>query len=220
MLLPPLLDKLNFIRRFYDLASEPFIETKRKIDQHEAPFDVFDMEDGEPPFLAEWQDADESVNILGKSCLCLLQNAFVNCLKGFYDHYAPLDETVTWETVRSIRSWFEKYRRLFLGRYGIDWAASGTDLDFIQQINFARNDIQHRGTFYDLEHRQNEEYFNRFPASIFANELERELYPATGEAAQPYRITVSRDNLFAAIQAIEDFCTYLDGQWWHTQGLA
>src|ERR1041385_7258051 len=127
MRLPPLSEKLNFIRRFYDLASEPFIETKRKIDQHEAAFDVFDMEDGEPPFLAEWQDADESLNILGKSCLCLLQNAFVNYLKGFYDHYAPLDETVTWETVRAVRSWFERYRQLFLGRYGIDWAASGAD---------------------------------------------------------------------------------------------
>lgn len=218
MVLPALLDKLNFIRRFYDLASEPFIETKRKIEQHEEPFNAFDTGEGEPPFLAEWLDADESLNILGKSCLCLLQNAFVNYLKGFNEHYAPVDETVTLETVRG--SWFEKYQRLFLGRYGIDWTASDVDLDFIQQVNFARNDIQHGGTFYDMGHRQNDEYFNRFPTSIFADEFEREVYPAGVEAAMPYRITVSRDNLFAAIQAIEDFCTYLDEQWWSVHGVA
>ena len=31
---------------------------------------------GNPLFLAEWLNADESLNILVKSCLCLLQNAF------------------------------------------------------------------------------------------------------------------------------------------------
>lgn len=211
MLLPPLLDKLNFIRRFYEITSEPFIETKRKIDQHEEPFGVSDVEDGEPPFLVEWLEADQSLNVLGKTCLCLLQNSLTDYLKGFNQHYAPVDENVTLENVGG--KGLEKYRRMFFGRFNIDWATSPVDIDLLEEINLARNDIQHGGTFYNLEHRQDEKYFNRFPDSIFADEFERELLPAAGAGAQPYRITVSRDNLFAAIQSVEEFCTYLDNEW-------
>jgi hypothetical protein len=145
MLLPPLLDKLNFIRRFYEITSEPFVETKRKIDQHEQPFNVFDVNDGEPPFLVEWLEADQSLNVLGKSCLCLLQNSLADYLKGFNQHYAPVDENVTLENVGG--KGLEKYRRMFLGRFNIDWATSPTDIDLLEEINLARNDIQHGGTF-------------------------------------------------------------------------
>ena len=58
--LPTLLDKLNFIRRFYDSASAPFVETLGKIERHEEPFDHFNVDDDEPPFQLEWFDADES----------------------------------------------------------------------------------------------------------------------------------------------------------------
>jgi hypothetical protein len=211
MLLPPLLDKLEFIRRFYEITSEPFVETKRKIDQHEEPFSNFDVEDGEPPFLLEWEEADQSLNVLGKSCLCLLQNSFTNYLKAFIQHYAPVDENVTLENVGS--NGLERYRRVFWGRFNIDWVTSPVDVDALEEINLARNDIQHGGTFYNLEHRQDDKYFDRFPDSIFADEFERGLVPAAG-AAQPYRITVSKANLLAAIKSVEDFCAYLDNEWW------
>jgi hypothetical protein len=212
MVLPSLLDKLNFIRRFYEITSDAFVDTKRKIEQHEEPFHHFNIDDEEPPFLAEWLDADESLNILGKSCLCLLQNAFFNYLRGFIDSYAPVNAVVTLNTVGG-DSAFEKHRRVFLQAYNIDWAASPVDVHFLEEINFARNDIQHGGTFYDMEHRQNPQYFNRFPASIFADQWERELFANDGGMRQP-RITVTRDSLFAAIEAIEDFCSYLDAEWW------
>ena len=216
MLLPPLLDKLNFIRRFYEITSEPFTETKRKIEQHEEPFSRSDIEDEEPPYLVEWLDANESLNILGKACLSLLQDALMKYVSAFVEHYAPSDARVTWDSLTDPtlkKNRILKYKQLFLGRYNIDWEASSIAVDRVEEIILARNGIQHGGNFYNLEHRQGNDYFERFPDSIFADELERELYPA-GEAAQPYRITVSKDNLFAAIQSVEEFCTYLDSEWW------
>jgi hypothetical protein len=207
LILAPLHDKLNFIRRFYDIASEPFVITMRKIENHEEPYDQFDMVDEEPPFIVEWLDADESLNILGKSCLCLLQNAFKNYLDGFVENYTySLPKEAVGKTPSNMKgkNWFERYRNYFLQVYGIDWTKSSIDILFLEEINFVRNDIQHGGVFYSLEHRQNAEYFKRFPASIFAEEW------VTGG---PGRVVVSKDNLFIAIQAIEDFCSYLEGEW-------
>jgi hypothetical protein len=99
------------------------------------------------------------------------------------------------------RNWFERYRTFFVQEYGIDWAKSPVDVSLMEEVNFARNDIQHGGTFRDMDHRQNTEYFARFPASIFADELERDVFGGS-EAEEPYRITVSKDSLFVAIQNI------------------
>ena len=206
LLLEPLIDKLNFIRRFYDIASDPFVTTMGKIERHEEPYHQFNPEEEEPPFLVEWLDADESLNILGKSCLCLVQNAFRNYLDGFVEHYSSRasNEGKSNSPPSAKGNWFENYRKFFLLTYGIDWARSPIDTHFLEEINFVRNDIQHGGTFYSLEHRQNPEYFKRFPESIFAEE---------SMLGPPGRVVVTKGNLFRAIQAIEDFCSYLEGEW-------
>jgi len=54
-------DRIAFIRQFYDAASLPFVERKRKIDAGEDPFVPPYSEDDEPPFLSEWIEADESL---------------------------------------------------------------------------------------------------------------------------------------------------------------
>jgi hypothetical protein len=82
-------DKLRFIERHYDKAVEPFATIKRKIEAGEAPYelDATDHNSGEdePPFTAEWIEADESENIVGYSCLGLdyfvCDHAFLSILR-------------------------------------------------------------------------------------------------------------------------------------------
>src|SRR5438128_10052315 len=81
-------DKLAFIKRFYKSAAAPFEEDLRKIESHEPPYDRFDPEDGDPPYLSEWLDNKDSLNLLGKACLCLVQNAFKKYLEGFIERSA------------------------------------------------------------------------------------------------------------------------------------
>ena len=65
-----------FIRGFYTQTSAPYIETKRKIDAYEEPFSwPSGYEDSEPPFLAEWQEADEALEFLGQACVSFLSAA-------------------------------------------------------------------------------------------------------------------------------------------------
>ena len=68
-------ERIGFIRQFYDVASEPFLERQRKIVDGEDPFVPTYSEDSEPPFLTEWLEADESQQILGYSCLSMLNAA-------------------------------------------------------------------------------------------------------------------------------------------------
>ena len=65
-------DKLAFIRRFYNSAAKTFESDLRNIEMHVEPYDTFDPEDGEPPFLSQWLDDKESLNLSGKACLCLV----------------------------------------------------------------------------------------------------------------------------------------------------
>ena len=70
----------------YGQASACFAETKRKIENSEDEFDYsgWDPEsyDGEPPFLTEWQEADEAINLLGQACLSLVHSALKEYLDG------------------------------------------------------------------------------------------------------------------------------------------
>ena len=64
--------RTEFIRHFYDTASEPFRETLRKIEAGEIPFEPPYSEDGEPAFQLEWSEAHESLTILGRTCVSML----------------------------------------------------------------------------------------------------------------------------------------------------
>ena len=207
--------KLNFVLKFYETASEPFHVVMRKIELHEKPYDDFDPEHGEPPFLSEWLYNSEAVNLLGKACLCLVQQAFKDYLDGFIDRsygYGLIEKPNKNSKMKG-KSWFEKYRNFFQEVYFIDWGKATVDVSFIEDINLVRNAIQHNGTVYDLSHQQTEDHFRRFPNSPFVNELDKLLFESEPEVGAPYRITVTLDNLSEAIQSIYDFCCFLDAEW-------
>lgn len=65
--------RTRFLPYFYDSAAAPFRETMRKIEAGEAPFASPPYrEDGEPPYLDEWVEASEAVEVLRRSCLSML----------------------------------------------------------------------------------------------------------------------------------------------------
>ena len=60
-------ERTKFIQHFYETAGEPFRETMRKIEADEPPFDNPPYsEDGEPPYLEEWIQAEEELEVLGR----------------------------------------------------------------------------------------------------------------------------------------------------------
>ncbi len=72
-------ERLKFIEQLYDGAVAPFEETKRKIEEHEPPYvDNRDPEYvSEPAFLSEWQQADDSIMVIGHWALCIVHGASI-----------------------------------------------------------------------------------------------------------------------------------------------
>ena len=62
-----------FIRNFYERASQPFVETKQNIESSHPEFNAAPFDGSEqPPYLEEWQDSEDALDILGQMCLSFL----------------------------------------------------------------------------------------------------------------------------------------------------
>jgi hypothetical protein len=106
-------------------------------------------------------------------------------------------------------SWFQAFQRFFLDEYGIDWTRTGVDIGLLEQVNLARNDIQHEGRSYDLARLQNKRHAERFPESIFASQLDRAIFREMSRN-EPCRIDVTRESLVKSLEVIESFCSRID----------
>jgi len=207
-ILTGLREKLEFIERFYYGALPEFVVTKRKIENHEVPFvpREFDPDhdwDTDPPFLNEWQDADDSINLVGQAALSLVQTS----LREYLDAFVWLCGS---KPPAGKGDWFARYKGFFLEEYDIDWDAGPVPPAEIEEINLARNDIQHTGQIFGLTRRQSKEHRRRFPAGIFAHEIDRQMY--VGREDAELRIYVTEENLHQAIRRVCRFCEYLDAQ--------
>jgi hypothetical protein len=208
-ILAGLRDKLRFIERHYTAASEPFRETKRKIQEGEDPFAPrsFDPEtayDFEPPFLEQWQEATESLNIEGQAALKLVHSALHEYLSSFIDLCGvPL-------TAKG-KNWLERYKKHFLDAYGIDWDSAPVPVSELEEVNLARNDVEHGGEPFGMTRRQSKEHVRRFHAGLFVDEMDKQLFQRPGES-WPLRIEVTDDGLREAIRRVESFCQFLDSK--------
>lgn len=205
-ILAGLRDKLRFIERFYSTASELFRETKRKIEAYEEPFvpPAFDPETGddEPYFLTEWQDADESLNLVGQASLNLVQAAFREYLNWFLKlSGVPL-------TAKGA-NWLERYKNQFLDTFRIDWGQGPVPISELEEIIVARNDVEHNGSAFGMTRTQSKKHQNRFPLGLFVHEIDRQI-AASSEHEWLGRIYLTQDNLAEAISRVERFCEFLD----------
>jgi len=198
-------DKLRFIERHYAAASAPFRETKRKIDAGEDPFEPppFDAEtatDFRPPFLEQWQEANESLNIEGEVALQLVQGALREYLSSFINLYGdPL-------TARG-KNWLRLYRKHFLETHGIDWQEGPVPLDELEEVNLARNDVERGGEPFGKTRRLSKDNGLRFAAGRFVDEIEKQVFEASGRS-WPGRFEADA-LLEEAIRRAETLCEFL-----------
>jgi len=207
-------DRIAFIRQFFDAASLPFSEKKRKIEAGEEPFVTPYREDGEPPFLDEWLEADESLQVVGYSCISMLAAAFHLYLK-------------TWEAMLGVSDgnsfkaefkvgWFNGYKAYFAARLGVDFAKAPSDLEILEEIVLARNRIQHPNDIVSPRMSYLPSDLKKLPHVFFVNEAERGLFSDVDDTEKswliPPSVHVTEEKLMAAIIEIEKFSGWLEGE--------
>jgi hypothetical protein len=173
-----LAEKLDFLRSFFELTTQPFHEIKRRIDSNEAPY-IFqgNLENcEEPPFLSEWIHANDGLKLQQQVCLTLLQRSF----REFLDQtIGQLCDTRSCNKPKlgKGKNWFEVYGEWFLNEAGIRWEDGPVPLDRMEELSVARNCIHHGGETHGgmgdvrdshaLLKKQSNSYHERFPEAFF-----------------------------------------------------
>ena len=204
-------ERTRLIRQYYVHAASPFNEIIRKIEAEEEPYVPPYSEDGEPPFISEWIDADELREVAGRCCLSMLSASLQLYFK-------------TWECELGLncgedfQSEFKKkglvggYRTCLAARAGIDWSECPADLEIIEQVVLARNRDQHPENITSVRVTHAEKDRQRYPRPFFMSELEAALFEEGDEPARfmSPSVHVSRDKLMTAIEQVGYLCEWLE----------
>jgi hypothetical protein len=212
--------RTDFLRRFYKQASFPFLEAKRKIREHEEPFNDPPFDDsGDPPYLKEWEEADEAVEVLGQACVSFLSGSlklFLNeSEQEFRKFYGPLPEkdASTFKKhgfVTGYQHWFASM--------GINMEDSRVDISVVSEIVYTRNMAEHHNSIGSMQLSQDESAQKKFPRPFFANPIEDGIFAQQLEedpdaAMFGGLLSVQPEKLHAAIDAVEKLCDWLEPQW-------
>jgi hypothetical protein len=145
------LSRVKFILGFYEKALSPFVETKQLIEEEKAPYEPVYSESGEPPFLSEWLDADQSIDILGLQCASLLCSTLKLFLEESLKNVFRMNARYVTKSIKTEsayksefkKGWLNGYRELFETEFGLNWLDSGINLLLIEELILIRNRSQH-----------------------------------------------------------------------------
>lgn len=197
------LEQVNF---FYDNAVPVFEEIKRKIEAGEKPYShsAWEGDPEEQPFMEEWSRANTAIDMAGGTCLDHVQSTFHQFLEQFM-HEIGAKELVPRIKEMKKGSWFANYREFFLKELGIDWNASGADIDLLEQAVLTRNDFAHNFSFTTLAAFQTDFHAKKYPVTSFGDGMPRIINK---------RLTVQKEILDKTIAVLHRLCEYLDRERW------
>jgi hypothetical protein len=205
--------RLAFIEQYYAAAAAPFIERKQKIKLGEEPFVPPYSEDGEPPYLDEWIEADESLQILGQTCISMLSASFHLYFTTWQRHLGvPVAPAL--RPVFKKRGWLNGYKSYFLTNFKIDFEKSGCNLQLLEELVLARNRVQHPESITSRSTSYSDDDLQKLPRPFFVSEREVELMVDADDGERrwliPPTVTVTDEKLQAAITEVRNFCEWLE----------
>lgn len=205
--------RLEFVEQFYQNCAAFFVERKRKIEAGEEPFVQPDNEDGEPQFLAEWIEADESLQLLGLSCISMVATSFHLYLQTWERQIGiPIDESLKPRFKNG--GWFRGYKAYFAERLGVRFEESECDLSLLEELVLARNRAQHPDSITSHSARYADSDLKKLPRPFFADQRELELFGEIDESAcnwlAPPAVRVTGEKLRAAISEVMRFSKWLE----------
>lgn len=213
--------RVIFLRQLYKTTTSPYIERKRLIESGEPPFEPPYSEDGEPPFLAEWLEADQSLRVLGQMFISALAATLQLYLKESLTNLRRRVRHQKFQGMRPIKDydktfksegWFAGYQRYFEEQLGVDFCKSECDLNVLEGLVLARNRSQHPDTITTLDVRHSEHDLRRIPDPFFVDAREMELIeddqlPSFFIAPT---ITAKEKKIETAFTEVEKFCSWIE----------
>lgn len=204
--------RIAFIRQFYVTASEAYIERKRKIEAEEEPFIPPYSEDGEPPFLEEWVEAEESLQVLGRSCISMLAATLHLYFKTWERQIGiSVDESLKPEFKKG---WLNGYRAYFARHVRIRFENGPVNLSILEEVVLARNRIQHPESITSHSSHYSDDDLQKLPHPFFLDEREQSFLAEVEEGERtwlmPPTIHISSERLFTALAEVARFAEWME----------
>lgn len=203
-------ERTKFIRNFHNVAIAPFESTQGKIRAQEDPFIPPYSEDGEPAFLAEWSEAETSIQVVGRTCISLLSNTFKLYLNTWTAQLGIQEKGKKGENP------LDRFRRV-LSIHGVhlNWSECPADGGVIEQMMLARNREQHPEMIGTLSIQHDQNTLEKYPRPLFINPEElRWLLPSDGDWNAGFLINpslhITRQSLEEAICAVEILAAWIE----------
>ncbi|MDP1947751.1 MAG: hypothetical protein Q8L77_09650 [Nitrospirota bacterium] len=204
--------RVEFIRQFYVTSSAAYIERKRLIEAEKEPFVPPYTEDSEPAFLDEWLEAEESLQVLGRTCISMLAAIFHLYFKTWERQIEiPVDASLKADFKNG---WLNGYKAYFARHFRIRLEDSPTSLEVLEEIILARNRIQHPESITRDSSHYSDSDLKKLSHPFFIDENDASLFSETeaGERAwlmaPPIRVTAEK--LFTALSEVESFAEWLE----------
>jgi hypothetical protein len=193
-------EKLHVADYLYASAAPLFEEIHRKIGEQEPPY-VFTGEDycGDE-FYSEWSDAENALDVLGASCLAIVQQAAHAYLKAWILEIGSKD---IWEARFPVHGWFGRCLYILKAAH-INLEPVTAEIAIIEQVVLARNDFIHNNDLFDEWTMQSEQHRSKYPFTVFAD------HELATEPPDSTRLRVTRESLREAACAVRRLCEYLD----------
>lgn len=205
--------RLAFIEQYYTAAATPFLERKRKIEAGEEPFVPPYSEDAEPPHLEEWLEADESLQILGQTCISMLSASF-HLYFTTWQHHLGVPVAPSLKPVFKKRGWFNGYKSYLSANFGVEFGNSGCNLQLLEELVLARNRVQHPESISSRSTNYSDDDLKKLPSPFFVSEREVELMVGAEDGERrwlvPPTINVTEEKLRAAIAEVRRFSEWLE----------
>lgn len=204
--------RVDFVRQFYDTASKPYVERKRMITSQEGQFVPPYSEDGEPAFLDEWIEADESLHVLAYSCISMLASALHLYLESWV-RQSRIPINATTRKVAFKNGWLGGYAVHFFDNFQIDFTASPANVQLLEEVILARNSIAHPSSITSHRAQYSNSDFKKLRSPFFVSETEFALFAdIDGDKSwmTPATVHVSEEQLSTAISEIENFAEWFE----------
>lgn len=212
--------RLLFVSQLYTNSAEPFVEKKRMIEAEEDPYVPPYSEDGEPPFLAEWQEAEESLQVLGHACISILSASFHLYFKATERQlHVPIGDKYK---SAFKRGWFHGYKAYFLGEFDVVFGDSQCNLDLLEELVLARNRVQHPESITSHSTHYSKNDLKKLHSLIFIDPRDIELFSKQEEGERnwlmPPVIYVTPEKFLSAVAEVRRFTKWLgEPRSWHQQ---
>lgn len=212
--------RLEFIKQFHERSCAPFVLIKQQINDAVPPYEPPYSEDGEPPFLTEWIEADESIQALGYACISMLAASLQLFLKT-WEKELRRPALPQYKTSFKNGGWVNGYRQYFIGTLKIDYANSPVELIRLEEIVRARNIVQHPDFIGSNTVSFTDDDLKALREPFFSSEVDWRVsrsFSNKGRWLLPLTLHVPPEKFEAALNDVAQFAAWLDEKIYDAKG--